>query len=184
VGPSLNDEKPGRPEIAPRDPTRYAALMCGGWDPKAQVPNRVRFLGIACRNTTWFSDLTSLTDISRETGTGVMLGLFTTDVDFTDPPLPAGKYWVLADPSRNVADPKVLPLVFQASSDPDKRYPGRVGADRIYLSRSAERTQLQIHPTGRTLTIRLSFPVRDREGVRFVVEMALEAPEGILTSFR
>ena len=45
VGPSLNDEKSGRPEITLRDATRYAALMSGGWDPKCPITEPGALLG-------------------------------------------------------------------------------------------------------------------------------------------
>jgi formylglycine-generating enzyme required for sulfatase activity len=183
VGPAMKDEKSGRPELALDDPTRYSALMAGGWDAERQLPARARFIGMACRNTTEFTDAAGLKSMARDRKKPVMLGYFRSEVDFVKPDLPKGTYWITWDPGRvkgtgkdKIQSPEGI--VFRPFANPEGAYD--VPGTPVLVAKSTEPTKLVADRSGSALTLIMSFPVRDRKESRFIIEMKLDAgPDGL-----
>jgi formylglycine-generating enzyme required for sulfatase activity len=185
IGTALKDEKTGRAELATGDPTRYWVGQAGGWDSERQIPSRASFIGVIGRNTSEFNDLSRLKSLCREQKKPLMLGWFSSPVDFTNPEIPKGTYWVLWDPGRSrgkdlVATPEGVSL--QLVSDPTKFYEVR-NVNPVLVARSTEPTKLSSEKDGSLLNVVMTYPVRDRKEARFIIELRLETAPGALKPY-
>ena len=175
----LIDRHLGSPKLA-LDSTRCAALISGGWDPVLGVPSRARFVGVACRETLSLCDSAEIARLAGEAKRPVMVGCFTSDVDFVKPKMPAGKYWVMCElDRRRRREPSVVML--QSMLDATERH-------EVPLldppPESAATTALKVTEGGRKLSVVLSFPCSTPDQARFEVAFQLEAADGALVSYQ
>ena len=159
--------------------------MAGGWDPQRQVPAGASFIGVIARNTSEFTDPSRLKTLPREQKKPLMLGWFSSPVDFTNPEIPKGNYWVLWDPGRSRGKEKIATaegIVLQAVGNPEKFYEVR-NVNPVVVPRSSEPTSLKAEKNGSVLNVLMTYPVRDRKEARFIIELRLETAEGALKPF-
>lgn len=186
IGTALRDEKTGRAELATADPSRFYALQSGGWDSQRQVPTHASFLAVIARNTSEFTDPSRLKTLPREQKKPLMLGWFSSPVDFTNPEIPKGNYWVLWDMGRTRGKEKISTsegVVLQSVASPDKFYELK-NVNPVLVPRSSEPTKLTTEKNGSLLNVLLTYPVRDRKEARFIIEFRLETAEGALKAFK
>lgn len=163
----------GRTEttLAIDDSRAYDTAMAEGWDDVRALPSRAyRVTAIAVD-----AGFASVEDLERAAAPAVPLGLFSTDVPLSTPPLEPGAYVVTLERSQGASPGLVLVDTSLGRGTP---IPGGYEAD---VRPSPVRTRVRVGPT--SVAVTLGFPIQDQEDRSLCVSFELAGRADHLARF-
>jgi hypothetical protein len=194
------------------DPSGFAAMMAGGWDPERDRPCRAEWVSLVRRRADDFRNANALRSLAEDQT--LFLGLLQTDVAFKEPALEPGTYFVYwqnayevkeeadpgADPKKDEPKKNPAPTKRGKKKEPEvvpeailvqniygrKQAPLRIelGANADMRDSVAQPSKITALPDGETFEFLYAFPIRHQTGKSFVISLRFKTEPGGAARFR